>query len=112
MFMPKRSTIPNKRPITLVGNAELILKAQELGLNISQILDSAMEKEINPSSQKAYTNAVATKLHNLEAWLIKNQLEEAYYEDKSIGGKKNVLEEEERPPTREDRENKGSVGGI
>ena len=101
MFMSKTSPIPNKRPITLSVNDELVKKAQLLGLNISLILDAALEREINPESRDNFIQAIQKKLTSIEGWFENNNsIKNKYYDDvdKSRGGEKNVrvVSEKER----------------
>jgi len=93
MIMSKTSVIPNKTTTSLSINRELLKKAKEQGVNISLILDAALEKELNIFSQEEYLKAVERKSENLKKFLDKKGLNDEYY--KFIeGGDINVLEKE------------------
>lgn len=87
----------------LVANDELIKKCKELGLNISLILDAALERELNPQATEAFNKAIGLKMESYDAWLTKNpKLKEEYEND--------MVLEPERKGRKEIRH--GSLGQV
>jgi len=111
--MPKTTSIPNKRPITLTANRELVDKAKKMGFNISLILDAALEREVNPEAKEAFDRAIKFKNELMLSYLRKMKLEKQF-EDFSYGDDENVVEEKTKKDDnrREIRERERSVGGI
>lgn len=109
LLMPKTSPIPHKRQICLSVNAELVKVAQEKGINISLLLDGALERELNPTSKEAYLNAIKFKNKLYKEYLDTRGLERDF-DEKVYGENKNVVEE--KKCTQEDREDKGNIERI
>ena len=96
--MVKRSPIPNKIPITIVINSELKQKAQELGLNISLILDAALSRELDPDSKEGYVKKIEERMQKLDEFLKEKDLKGAYYDyilNKDNKGGENVVLDKE-----------------
>jgi len=98
--MSKKSKIANKTHTTLSINRELLAIAKEKGINMSLLLDAALERELNPECKEAYHKAIEKKLDLIHAWMKdKPRSEEDYYKylgEKTKGGEVNVLEKKER----------------
>jgi len=98
--MSKKSKIANKTHTTLSINRELLAIAKEKGINISLLLDAALERELNPECQAAYNKALEKKIDSLMSWMkAQPKSEEDYYKflnQKAKGGEVNVLEKKER----------------
>lgn len=98
--MPKTSKIPHKTTTSLTINRELLAKAKEKGINISLLLDAALERELNPSCQEAHMKAISRKLDSVMGYFKLNpRVEEDYFkqleEKAEKGGEKNVLVQKE-----------------
>ena len=93
--MSKTSKIPNRTPITLSINRELKEKAQAQSLNISLILDAAMEKELNSYSQEAFMRAMERQNDGFKKFIQDSKLEDTYDHWKyGKGVKADVVQEE------------------
>ena len=114
--MPKISKIPNKTHTTLSVNRELLSKAKLMNINISLLLDAALERELNPNCKDAYFRALEKKIASISAWMEKNpSIEKDYYAEiekkAQKGGEVNVLEKK-RESSCENREDQGDIGRV
>ena len=96
--MGKSSVIPNRKTTSVVINEELLKKAKAKGLNISLILDAALERELNSPASQNYLKSLEKKIDNLTKWMKEKNLEMAYYSDlfakEDRKGVKNVVQKE------------------
>lgn len=99
MFMSKTSAIPNKRPITLTVDKHLAAEAKKKGVNISLVLDAALNKELNSFSNDAFLRAVEKQNEVMKKFLKEAKLEERY-DDWKYGGAKDVAVEKKQENTR------------
>lgn len=104
MFMPKSSSIPNKRPITLTVDAQLAEEAKKKGVNVSLILDAALNKELKTFSQDAFLRAVEKQNEAMKSFIEQEKLQERY-DDWKYGGNDDVaMEKKQENPRRSFRE--------
>lgn len=106
--MPRYSLIANKTNITISIDAKKRDLAREKGIQISNLLDEALTRELDPDAEKFYNKAVALQNRSFKNFINNEKLEERFDKFRYDGGDKNVLDKNKR----KDRENKGSIEGI
>lgn len=86
--MPKLSNIPNRVHLNLSANSELVEKAKEKRINISLLLDAALERELNPAPKEAFNKAQELQNRVYKDYLQKtkqlNNFEEFKYKDVAV----------------------------
>jgi len=93
--MSKTTKIPNRTATCLSINRELLAKAKEQGLNISIVLDAALEKELNSYSQEAFMRAMERQNDGFKKFIQDSKLEDTYESWKyGKGVKADVVQEE------------------
>ena len=103
--MPNRSPISNKRQICLVIDAEKAEWCKKNNVNISLLLDAALERETNPAAHEAFAQAQARQNQKLKEFIEDKGIAKAY-DDYRYGGDTDVVEKEPQ------RETKSSVGSF
>jgi post-segregation antitoxin (ccd killing protein) len=106
--MPPISTIPNKTSITLSIDAQKRDFCKENGINISLLLDAALERETNPKAEKHFAKAIKRQNHRLREFIKEHGLQNNY-QDYLYGGAADVVEEE---PQQANKSAVGSFAGI
>ena len=114
--MGKTSVIPNRTTTCISINKDLLAKAKEMGINISLLVDGALERELDPQCKDAYFRALEKKIASISAWMEKNpSIEKDYYAEiekkAQKGGEVNVLEKK-RESSCENREDQGDIGRV
>lgn len=89
--MPKFSQIPNKVAICLSIDAVKRDFCKEKNINISLLLDAALERETNPNCKKAFENAIQKQNKNLKEFIATTGLQ-GNYDDYRYGGEADVVE--------------------
>jgi post-segregation antitoxin (ccd killing protein) len=95
-IMPKRSPIPNKGTIFLSVDMKKKEKAFEQGINISLLLDAALERELDCESKEAFQVAMERQNKNMKDFIATTGLQGHYDNYKFSGGNKNVVAEESK----------------
>lgn len=102
----------SNRTVTCVSiDSEKLKMAKERHLNISLLLDGALSRELLMENKEAYQEAIEKQNKFLNSYITHKGYEHDLDKYKYEGGKKNVLEEEERS-ARENREDKGHIGDV
>jgi len=85
MVMPIISSIPNKVQTNLSIDKEKLEEAKEKGVNISLLLDAALERELHVTNKQAFGQAMERQNKTYKDFIDENQLnnkfEEYKYED-------------------------------
>ena len=74
--MPKFSVIPNRTVITLSIDSKKREECKEKGMNISLILDAALERELDPDRKENYEKARENKLTTYKDYIQTTKQEE------------------------------------
>ena len=90
-IMPCISTIPNKTSITLSIDAVKRDFCKEKRINISLLLDAALERETNPEAEEGFNEGLKRQNKNLRDFMEKTGATEGYY-DYIAGGNADVVE--------------------
>ena len=106
--MPKVSPIPNKRAICLSVDNKKVEKCHEQGINISLLLDAALERELNVENKEAFVVAMERQNKSLKDFVAKNGLQ-GHYNNYKFGGTRNVVEEE---PKQSNKQISGILEGV
>ena len=92
--MPKFSLIPNKTTTCISIDKNKLEKIREKGLNLSQFIDEALTRELNPNAEKHFNKAISNQAEIYKNY-VQTTHQEKNFDDFKYGGTQNVLEEEE-----------------
>jgi post-segregation antitoxin (ccd killing protein) len=98
--MPKYSLIPNRTTTCVTIDAEKLQKAKELCINLSNLLDEALTRELNPEAKDFYNKAIANQNEVLKKYLLKTGQTDRFDDFKYNQEENNVLEKSQ-PPNRQ-----------
>ena len=70
--MARASASPRKTPTNVSIRADLVLRAKQLGLNLSGLLESAIEEAIRSAEREAWQQENAEAIDAYNEWVAKH----------------------------------------